>query len=66
MTSSLAEQYPIEQARCRELLDVYKTIPTGAFGAAMIEDVLKAADVAAASGDLARMIAAFQRMKDCE
>ncbi len=65
--SSLGEEYPKEQARVRELLGIYKSIgPGGAFGAAGIEAVLREADTAAVSGDLARMIRAFQSMKDCK
>ena len=65
--SSLGEEYPKEQARCRELLQQYHRIgPAGAFGAAMIESVLKEADEAVINGDLARMIIAFQEMEKCE
>ena len=63
---SLAEQYPKEQARCRELLKAYREIPTGFIGANLIEIVLQEADQAAISGDLPDMIVAFEKMKDCE
>lgn len=63
--ATLGEDYPKEQARCRELLALYAEIPTGAFGSAAISAVLKEADEAAISGDLPRMIAAFKAMKDC-
>ena len=33
--TSLAEEFPKEQQRVRELLPLYDSIPTGAFGAAM-------------------------------
>lgn len=66
MTESLGEAFPIEQARVRELLGLYKSIPTGAFGAAMIEAVLRRADAAAASGDLVAMIRSYEEMKGCE
>ena len=62
--SSLGEEYPKEQARVREVLGIYKEIgPVGAFGAHHIEQTLKAADEAALSGDLTRMIVAFEDMK---
>jgi len=63
--NTLNEQYPKEQARCRELLKVYREIPTGAFGAAVIEQALREADEAAISSDLPRMIAAFKAMRGC-
>jgi len=62
--ASLGEEYPKEQARVREVLGVYKEIgPAGAFGAMDIEQTLREADEAALSGDLPRMIAAFEEMK---
>lgn len=64
---SLGEDYPIEQARCRELLDEYRKIgPVGRFGYVMIEQVLKRADEAAISGDIVQMIGAYQAMKECK
>jgi hypothetical protein len=64
---SLGEDFPIEQARCRELLSVYRDLgPVGAFGATMIDQVLKQADEAAISGDVVQMIYAYKAMKDCE
>lgn len=65
--SSLGEEYPKQQARCRELLKQYQEIGTaGVFGAAMIEGVLREADEAAVQQDLPRMIIMFERMKGCE
>jgi len=62
--SSLGEEYPKEQARCRELLVAYREIgPIGAFGAAVIDATLKEADEAAAAGDVVRMLRAFEDMK---
>jgi len=63
---SLGTEYPKQQERCRELLQAYKEIgPAGAFGHHMISAVLREADEAAVSGDLVRMIRAFERMKEC-
>lgn len=63
--STLGELYPKEQARCREVLKLYREIgPAGTFGAAMIEATLREADEAAVSGDLARMILAYAAMKE--
>lgn len=65
--SSLGEQYPIQQARVREILGYYKEIgPAGMFGAAMIEDLLQRADQAAISGDLVAMIRCYEEMKEVE
>jgi hypothetical protein len=65
---SLAEAYPIEQARCRELLKWYQELPNraGAFGAFMIEAVLLRADDAAAAGDIVAMIRSFAELQAVE
>ena len=66
MTTSLGEQYPKEQARCRELLVAYKQIgSSGIFGAMHIERVLALADRAVASGDVVKMIHAYDAMTKC-
>lgn len=66
--SSLATEYPKEQARCRELLQAYRELPggVGVFGAMHIEAVLKRADEAAASGDVIAMLQAYEAMQGCE
>lgn len=65
MSDSLGEQYPKEQARCREALEIYKSLgPLGMFGAANIEMTLQKADKAVISGDLVAMIEAFQEMQE--
>jgi len=65
--STLAEKYPIEQARCRELLRQYQEIgPMGRFGYAMIEAVLKRADEAVMSGDIVAMLHSYTEMQGCE
>ena len=65
--SSLAAEYPKEQARVRELLSRYREIgPAGIFGAAVIEQTLREADEAAMSEDLVRMLRAFESMKQCK
>ena len=65
MPLTLGEAYPLEQERVRELLGIYKSIPTGAFGAMMIADVLKRADEAAISGDPVAMVRMFKEMQEC-
>lgn len=65
--SNLAEAFPAEQERVRELLVEYEKIgPSGAFGAMMLRQVLKEADAASMSGDVVRMLRAYEAMKECE
>ena len=67
MIKTLADAFPQEQARVRELLGVYKSLgPTGAFGAVMIEQALRRADAAAASGDVVAMLRSLEELKGCE
>jgi hypothetical protein len=61
---SLAEALPLEQARVREVLGHYKEIgPVGMFGAAFIEADLREADQAVMSGDVVRMLRAYEKLK---
>lgn len=63
---TLGTEFPKEQARCRDLLRVYRELgPVGTFGAAMIEQVLRKADQAAAEGDAVEMLRVFEEMKGC-
>ena len=64
--TSVGEEFPKEQARVRELLGLYKTIPTGMFGAVMIEQVLRRADAAAISGDPIAILRSYEELKGCE
>ena len=66
--SSLGEQYPKEQARCRRLHGIYTGLPhnAGAFAALMIGNALNEAENAAMSGDVTRMLRAFKAMQACE
>lgn len=62
--TTLGEEYPKQQARCRVMLGHAKEIgPSGAFLVMLLEKALKEADEAAMSGDLARMISAFKEME---
>ena len=64
--SSLAEAYPKEQERMRELLEQYKEIgDPGIFAHTMLSDLLKRADKAAAEQDLVAMVQTFEEMKEC-
>ncbi len=65
--SSLAQEYPKEQKRCRELLSAYRDIgAAGAFGVAQIEMVLTRAEEAAASEDAIAMILSYKEMEGLE
>lgn len=66
-TKTLAEALPEECARVREVLAIYKSIgPAGMFGAAMIEQDLRAADRAMVSGDVVAMLAALKTLQEIE
>ncbi len=65
--SSLGEELPKQQARCRELLGVYKEIgPAGRFGALMIEQALWRADQAVMRGDAVAMLQSYEELKELE
>jgi hypothetical protein len=63
---SLGDAFPREQERVRELLTLYQTIPTGAFGAMMLKGVLQRAEQAAAGGDVVAMLGSFEELKGCQ
>lgn len=60
---NLAEGLQRQISRNQELLEIYKTIPTGAFGAAMIKRDLDAAIKAMAEGDTVAMISAYKALE---
>lgn len=65
--TSLADEYPKEQARNRELLSAYREIGIpGKFGAFILEDLLRRADEAAVSGDVVAMLRCFAEMKESQ
>lgn len=65
-SKSLAELFPAEQARVRELLGEYKRIgPAGMFGALMLEQAMQRADQAAVSGDVVAMLRSYEELKGC-
>lgn len=63
---TLGESLLDEIQRCSELVTVYDSIPTGAFGAMMIRQELHAAKDAISAGDLVAMLKAHERLKGCE
>lgn len=65
--TTLADALPAEMARVREVLGHYREIgPAGMFGAAMIEQDLRAADRAVMSGDVVAMIRALEVLRGIE
>jgi len=52
--------------RCRELIDVYNTIPAGVFGASFIQQAINEGEKSIASGDVVRMLSAFKELESCE
>lgn len=64
---TLGETFPEEQARVRELLVVYHSLGSaGKFGAILLEATLREADEAAISGDVVRMLRAYEALKGCQ
>lgn len=61
--TNLAEALPKEQQRVRELVALYDTVPAGVFAATMMRQSLARAEVAAASGDVIGMLAAYNDLK---
>lgn len=64
--TSVGEDFPKELQRVRELVPLYDAIPTGAFGAMMLRQVLDRAEKAAISGDIVAMLASYQELKGCQ
>lgn len=65
--ANLVEGIISECNRAREVLSYYKEIgPAGMFGAAMIEAKIREGEAALASGEVVRMMQAYQTLKDIE
>ena len=66
--ASVGSEFPIEQARLRQLVQDYRSLPNGAgtFAATMTEQVLADADRAMASGDIIAILRAFAAMRECQ
>jgi hypothetical protein len=64
---TLGEALPKEQARCRELLKIYREVgPAGAFAAMMVEQALQRADQAVIGGDILEMIHCYKELTEFE
>jgi len=65
--SSVGEDFPKQQARVRDVLEQFKKIgPAGAIGAALIEHSLRQADDALASGDVLKILVAYDGLRKIE
>lgn len=69
--SSLGEEFPKEQERCRELLFSYAALRdtpgvNANFAIVMLQDLLRRADVAATTGDIVEMIHTYKEMKEAQ
>ena len=62
----LIEGLQTELVRCKELLKLYESIPTGHFGAAFLHSSIKRGETAIISGDIVEMTSAYAELKDCE
>ena len=67
MSENLMDGLFREMNRCREVLKNYEAVgPVGRFGYALISANIKESEVAIASNDVVRMIAAFKALQGCE
>jgi len=66
MSDNIVEALKQEIKRNRELLDIYKSIPTGIFAAKTIEFYIDNAIAALGSGDPVEIIRAYKSLKDNE
>lgn len=61
---NLLEGLNYELKRNKELLSLYKDIPTGTFGAAFIEDDIKVAEWSILANDITQMITSYKKLKE--
>lgn len=64
---NLIEGIQAECGRVRRIIPYYDEIgPVGAFGKAMLQAAIKEGEASVASGDVVRMLAAIQSLKECK
>lgn len=64
---SVGEDFPKQQERVRKVLSAYESVgPAGHFGAAMIRDTLRRAELAMASGDIIAILRTYAELKEIE
>lgn len=61
---NLIEGLQHEMNRSRKLLQQYKSIPTGGFGALMIQNSIDATEKAIANGDTVEMLRCYSVLKE--
>ena len=66
MTETLMDGLLSEIERCSKLKVLYDEIPSGAFGALVIQQAIDRAKTSIASGDLAEMIQSYEALKGCK
>ena len=66
--TTVGEDFPRQQERVRKLREEYLALPDGAgvIGAAIIDDILKRAAEAQASGDIVRILMLYGELRACE
>ena len=66
--TSVGEDFPKQQERVRHLIDDYRALPdgAGAWGAHVMDDVLKRAAEAQSSGDVVQIVRMYQELVSCE
>lgn len=55
-----------ELKRAKELMEVYESIPTGGFGAAMIQQTIDHAELSMQTDNTVEMVKAYQRLQNLE
>lgn len=63
---NLIDGLNIELKRAKELLELYESIPTGGFGAAMIKQTINHAELSMQTGNTVEMVKAYQRLQNLE
>lgn len=67
VTINVIEGIQAQCNRCRELIKQYEEIgPAGAFGKLMIQQDITEGEAAIASGDVVRMIRAYEALEGCK
>jgi len=63
---NLLEAIQSELVRAKEILKMYEEIPQGAFGAAMIREEIRAAEIALLNMDVVQMLICYKQLKEIQ
>lgn len=63
-TPNLIDGLHSEMNRVREVIDVYNDIPAGAFAIAIMKNAIREAEESISSGDVIRMLRAYEELKE--